>query len=152
MTIKARFVHVNIVAKDYKRLKNFYIKVFGCTTVPTERDLEGEWLDRATGIDTAHIRGVHLRLPGTGATLEIFQYGSQEGGIKSINREGFTHIAFRVDDPSAALEKVIAEGGGLVGEPVTVDVHGAGRISFVYARDPEGNIIELQRWNEADAR
>ena len=35
------------------------------------------WLDSATGINGAHLRGMHLRLPGYGEhgpTLEIFQY------------------------------------------------------------------------------
>jgi catechol 2,3-dioxygenase-like lactoylglutathione lyase family enzyme len=150
MPIKARFVHVNIVARDFKRLSSFYVKVFGCIPVPPKRDLKGKWLDRATGIDMAHIEGVHLRLPGTGATLEIFQYGSREEGRKSINREGFAHIAFRVDDPLYALEEVIKEGGCRVGNPVTVNVPDAGSVLFVYARDPEGNIIELQRWDTSD--
>ena len=153
MPIPAQFVHVNIVAQDFERLSAFYRKVFGCTPLPPVRDLEGNWLDRATGIDAAHIRGVHLRLPGpgeNGPTLEIFQYNSQEEGKKSINRSGFAHIAFRVDDPVSAIEEVTAEGGGQVGEPVTVDVPGAGTVSFVYAKDPEGKIIELQKWSEKD--
>jgi len=151
MSKGARFVHVNIVAKDFKKLSDFYRKVFGCTPMPPERDLEGGWLDTATGIKNAHIKGVHLRLPGTGEngpTLEIFQYNSHTEGKKSINLSGFAHIAFSVDDPVTALETVIAEGGGRVGEPVTVDVQGAGTVSFVYAKDPEGNVIELQKWEK----
>jgi len=46
--------------------------------------------------------------------------------------------------PAAALAVLQAEGGSQVGEVVSVDIRGAGQIRFVYARDPEGNIIELQ--------
>ena len=151
MSFSARFVHVNIVAKDFKRLCDFYVKVLGCIPVPPERDLKGGWLDRATGIEGAHIRGMHLRLPGyseDGPTLEIFQYDDEEEAPKSINRTGFAHIAFSVEDPLSLLEKVIAEGGGRLGEPVKFDVPGVGTIVFVYAKDPEGNIIELQKWEK----
>jgi hypothetical protein len=34
----------------------------------------------------------------------------------------------------------------MVGEIVTREIPGAGRITFAYVRDPEGNIVELQRW------
>ena len=29
-----RYIHTNIVAKDWRRLADFYIQVFGCTPVP----------------------------------------------------------------------------------------------------------------------
>jgi hypothetical protein len=35
-----------------------------------------------------------------------------------------------------------------VGEIVTTNIQDAGSITFVYARDPEGNIIELQKWHK----
>ena len=68
-----KYTHTNLVARDWRRLADFYIKVFGCTPVPPERDLSGDWLDKATSLQDAHIRGVHLRLPGhgdAGPTLE----------------------------------------------------------------------------------
>jgi hypothetical protein len=34
-----------------------------------------------------------------------------------------------------------------VGEIVSVEIPGAGRITFVYVTDPEGNIVELQHWS-----
>ena len=87
-----RYVHTNIVAQDWRSLADFYILVFDCTPVPPERDLSGEWLDRATGIEGAHIRGIHLRLPGhdeCGPTLEIFQYDTDhEHPIPLASRPG----------------------------------------------------------------
>ena len=74
MTIKAKYVHTNIVAQDWKKLAHFYEQVFGCTLVPPERKLSGRWLEEGTGIPDAQIRGVHLRFPGhgnDGPTLEI---------------------------------------------------------------------------------
>jgi catechol 2,3-dioxygenase-like lactoylglutathione lyase family enzyme len=153
MVVNARFVHTNLVAKDWRRLARFYEQAFGCTPVPPERDLAGQWLDDAVGIPGARIRGIHLRLPGYGAegpTLEIFQYTPEEArSTTAANRPGFGHIAFAVEDVWATREAVLAAGGGELGKVVSVKVAGAGKITFAYLADPEGNIIEVQRWEEA---
>ncbi len=146
-----RYVHTNIIAKDWKKLSLFYQNVFGCRPVPPQRDLSGEWLDRLTGIKNAHLEGEHLALPGYGEslpTLEIFSYGSMDAGNpKVINGMGLGHLAFEVDDVAAVLEQVIREGGGQVGELVKTEYPNRVTATFVYAKDPEGNIIELQSWS-----
>jgi predicted enzyme related to lactoylglutathione lyase len=146
-----RYVHTNLVAKDWKKLSEFYTKVFQCVPKPPERDLYGEWLDNLTGIKNARIGGIHLLLPGykeNGPTLEIFQYRkNEENGRKTINLEGYGHIAFAVSDVDACLEEVKKHGGSAVGETVNTEVAGVGKLHVVYAKDPEGNIIEIQKWD-----
>jgi predicted enzyme related to lactoylglutathione lyase len=146
-----RFVHVNLIARDWRSLAGFYERVFGCTPIPPERELAGTWLEEATGIPGAEIRGVHMRLPGCGEggpTLEIFQYNREEEGAKATpNRAGLAHIAFAVDDVLAAQGAVVAAGGGLIGKVVSASIPGAGTVTFAYVTDPEGNIIELQHWS-----
>jgi predicted enzyme related to lactoylglutathione lyase len=144
-----RYVHTNIVAQDWRSLTDFYIQVFGCTPVPPERDLSGEWLERATGIEGARIRGIHLRLPGhgeNGPTLELFQYDADhEHPMPLASRPGLGHIAFAVEDVAAVKVAVLEAGGGAVGEVVSVEIPDAGDFEFAYLKDPEGNIIEIQR-------
>jgi predicted enzyme related to lactoylglutathione lyase len=151
MRSKARYVHTNMVANDWKRLARFYEEVFGCTVVPPERNLSGPWLEKATGVPGAQIEGIQLRLPGhgnEGPTLEIFQYSrEEERPPTAINRPGLAHIAFLVEDVRAAKEAVMAAGGGVVGEIVLVPIPPSGTVEFVYLTDPEGNILELQRWS-----
>ena len=151
MSFTARFAHVNLIARDWKELAQFYEQVLGCERMPPERDASGHELDEATGVRGAHVRGAHLRLPGTGRdgpTLEIFQYFPEGPPARpAINRPGFAHIAFAVDDVPSALDAVLAAGGGALGNVVSLDVPGAGQVKFVYATDPEGNIIELQQWS-----
>ena len=79
--INARFVHTNLNAQDWNKLSQFYQQVFGCIPVPPSRNHAGQWIEDATGVPGAKIRGIHLRLPGygdNGPTLEIFQYNNQE--------------------------------------------------------------------------
>jgi predicted enzyme related to lactoylglutathione lyase len=151
MTLRARFAHTNLIAQDWRKLAEFYRQVFGCTPVPPERNLSGQWLQDATRVPNAQIRGAHLRLPGygdAGPTLEIFQYNQLQARPETaINRPGFAHIAFVVDHVQAARDAVIAAGGHDLGKLVSVEIPDAGEITFVYVTDPEGNIIELQKWS-----
>ena len=149
--IKAKYKHTNIVAKDWRKLADFYQNIFGCTEVPPERACGEKWVERCTSVPGATIEGVHLRLPGyddNGPTLEIFQYNNAENRPETaINRPGFAHIAFEVEDVEAARNEVLVAGGTCVGELVKVDITNAGKITFIYMTDPEGNIIELQKWH-----
>jgi predicted enzyme related to lactoylglutathione lyase len=150
MPLNARYGHTNLIARDWRRLAEFYQVVFGCTPASAERDLRGDWLERASGVPHAHIRGIHLRLPGhgdQGPTLEIFSYDAMPATeLPQANRPGFGHIAFAVDDVAAGIAAVQKAGGSAVGDLVTTEISGAGILDVVYARDPEGNIVELQRW------
>ncbi|MCP4752346.1 MAG: VOC family protein [Proteobacteria bacterium] len=145
-----RFVHTNIVARDWRALISFYRTVFDCVPIDPERDLSGDWLDKGTGIGGARISGQHLRLPGCGEdgpTLEIFQYeGEQTRPYAAPNTPGFAHIAFAVDDVAAAAEAVRQAGGTDIGQLVEKEFPGIGLLVFQYQADPEGNIIELQKW------
>jgi predicted enzyme related to lactoylglutathione lyase len=151
MPIRAKYVHTNLIARDWKRLAQFYRDVFGCEPKGPKRDLSAAWLDRVNSVPNARLRGVHLRLPGyddDGPTLEIFSYDQLiQRGLPRANESGFGHIAFAVDDVDEALKAVIAAGGGAVGEIASAEVKDVGQIRLVYARDPEGNIVELQKWS-----
>lgn len=141
-----RYRHTNLVARDWQRLSAFYQRALGLAPTGQTRDISAEWLGRLTGIPGAHIQGEHLKLPGADVTLEIFGYSALLPGEPALNRAGFAHIAFEVDDVGRALERVMAEGGGYVGERVSAPYPGGVTASFVYATDPEGNLIELQSW------
>jgi predicted enzyme related to lactoylglutathione lyase len=151
MPIPAKYVRTNLIARDWKGLVRFYSEVFGCEAKPPDRDMSGAWLDQLTSLQNAHLSGVHLRLPGygdDGPTLEIFSYNELvEPELPSANQCGFGHIAFAVDDVDEALQAVIAAGGSTVGNSVTTEVNRVGVLRVVYARDPEGNIVELQSWS-----
>jgi len=152
MTIKAKYVHTNLIAEDWKKLSQFYQKVFGCYVVPPERDFKGEKLEAGTGIHGAQLKGVHLRLPGygdDGPTLEIFTYSPQEDKLQTkINRPGYGHLAFQVNDVAKAKELILSEGGQEIGEVVELQVATGAKVIWCYVTDPEGNAIELQKWND----
>ena len=101
----------------------------------------GQWLA---------LEGVHLLLPGhgdSGPTLEIYTYTETlDAEPGEPNRRGISHLAFEVDDVEEMVRSLEDRGGSLMGEVSQGHVEGVGLLTFVYARDPEGNIIELQSW------
>ena len=150
LSMNARYAHTNLIAEDWRALARFYQEVFGCTLLSPERHFQGGDLERGTGVPAARLDGVHLLLPGhgeRGPTLEIFTYGSHEHREpQAANRPGYGHIAFAVDDVPESRAKVIASGGGIVGDVVTLRISPSAQITWCYVSDPEGNIIELQSY------
>lgn len=149
MSIK--YVHTNIIAEDWRKLADFYIKVFQCKAMLPERDLSGEWIEKVTAISDVHIQGVHLELPGyvDGPTLEIFSYDQEDLREEKsrVNTQGYGHLAFHVDDVEEVLEKLMEMGGSKLGDVIKKEYDEIGTLTIVYARDPEGNIVEIQNWS-----
>ena len=150
--IDARFGHVNLIARDWRALADFYVRLFGCELVPPERDYRGDDLAAGTGVPGAALRGAHLRLPGhgpTGPTLEIYQFESMPDGLPpAANRPGFQHIAFAVPSVADARGAVLAAGGRPIGTVVTLQTADGRFVTWTYVTDPEENIIELQSWSD----
>jgi len=148
--MKARYVHTNLIARDFRQLARFYTEVFGCEPVPPERDYEGAALDAGTGLEGATLRGIHLRLPGCGPggpTLELFEYptpAAPDSAAPLPHQPGYGHIGFAVDGVTEARQAVLDAGGAAVGEVVVLRTTAGVTTTWCYVRDPEGNIVELQ--------
>lgn len=148
MAINCKYLHTNLTVKNIERMQKFYVDVFGCKPVRRIDHLTGSWIEEITSVERGEIKYVHLRFPGyekNGPELELVQYLTPTHGYNiTPDTFGFGHLSFAVEDVHKALEEVITAGGASVGKIVTVDVPKRGRLTEVYATDPEGNIIELQ--------
>jgi predicted enzyme related to lactoylglutathione lyase len=146
--MRIQYRHTCIIARDWRRLADFYEQVLGCVFLPPEKELSGDWVERITGVAGAHLYGGHLRLPGhgeTGPTLEIYQYEeSLPSSSPAANREGLGHLAFDVEDVEQAAQAISRWGGSRVGEIVSFREKGGDLRTIAYLADPEGNIVELQ--------
>lgn len=148
MIAGARYLHTNLVARDWRALASFYESLFGCEIVPPERNYAAAEVEAGTGVLGSGLTGVHLRLPGHGdhgPTLEIYTYAvTSDGSSPAVNRPGFAHVAFAVESVPDARNQVLSAGGASVGEIVTVTTATGVEITWCYVADPEGNVIELQ--------
>ncbi len=159
--VQATFRHTNLVAQDWQRLAKFYEIVFGMNVIPPIRDLKGEAFDDGVGWTGVRIQGAHLRFPGFDQlsdtecpTLEIFEYNNMppvSSSDKLINRPGFGHIAFSVQNIQETIDCILKNGGmylkdGELSKDIQKhEIAGKGILFWIYMRDCEANILEIQQ-------
>jgi catechol 2,3-dioxygenase-like lactoylglutathione lyase family enzyme len=136
-----RFDHVGITVADLVKVTAFFaalgFEVEGTTFV------EGEFLDTVIGLPNSRTEIVMLRLPEGGTQLELSRFvrpNSEPGSPAAMANElGLRNVAFEVDDLRAVIDRLAADGYGLVG--------GIGEYEHIwrmaYVRGPEGIIVSL---------
>jgi len=145
-----RLDHVNIVVTDMECAEQFYGGVLGLRR-GFERLLEGEWIERVTGIPGARAYCVFYE-PEGGGRVELLQYLSPPGATLPANRlphtPGVRHVAFEVDDLDGLCARLQAAGVPLVSPPVEVPfrVADAGSKRLCYFHDPEGVLLEVAEY------
>lgn len=137
-----RFDHVGVTVADLERVTAFFLTL-GLEADGPPMSVEGEFLDTVIGIPHSRTRIVMLRTPGGGTALELssFTRPDHEPGAPSAmaNELGLRSVAFEVDDLQGVLDRLAADGYGLVGG--VGDYEGVWRMAYV--RGPEGIIVSL---------
>jgi len=136
-----RFDHVGITVADLTTATSFFVGLG--LEVEGTMFVEGEFVDTVIGIPDSRTEIVMLRSPDGGTGLELSSFirpYHQPGSPNAMANElGLRSVAFEVDDLQAAVDRLAADGYGLVG--------GIGQYESVwrmaYVRGPEGVIVAL---------
>ncbi len=144
---KSEFLHVGLTVSDIQRTVDFYQKYFGFTlgdrgVFPVEFIAAKPQLYRQTEGSYSHF--AFLTSP-DGVTLELFQFVPLLGAEEPIwNRPGYHHICLKVDSCRRVYEQMCADGlkDAYYFEPDRMEIEGDHH--WVFLRDPDGNMIELQ--------
>jgi glyoxylase I family protein len=138
--------HVAICTPDLDRLAAFYTDVLGFTEVMNTSWSDRPIIDRIIDLPGSAARQIMLQAGN--AYLELFEYQSPAGTPADPARnpasQGYTHFCLDVVDIDAEYERLRQEGMTFHGPPPTAEELGSNRIRSIYARDPDGNIVELQ--------
>lgn len=137
-----RFDHVGITVADLDAVTEFFVKL-GLEVEGTRMFVEGEFLDTVIGIPDSRTETVMLRPPDGSTRLELSSFvrpDHQPGSPTAMANElGLRNVAFEVDDLSSTVDRLAADGFGLVGGVGTYeDVW-----RMAYVRGPEGIIVSL---------
>ena len=139
--MKARsFSHAGLTVSDFNTAVKFYWDVFGCPLVGVA-DTPAERVRSFFGVaaEAPRCKIGWLRAPG-GAVLEIFEFQPHEPPIGvPWNRVGLTHIAFNVRNTQRWHDYLTRKGVECVSAP---ERSPRGH-TFFFAKDPDGNLIEL---------
>ena len=141
MAALQRFDHVGITVADLDTVTAFFVglglEVEGRTFV------EGAFIDTVIGIPNSRTEIVMLRPPGGGAGLELSTFirpdhvpGSPNAGANEL---GMRNVGFEVDDLQAIVDRLAADGYGLLGG--IGEYEGIWRMAHV--RGPEGIIVSM---------
>jgi catechol 2,3-dioxygenase-like lactoylglutathione lyase family enzyme len=136
-----RFDHVGITVADLDSATAFFVELG--LEIEGSMLMEGEFVDTVIGIPDSRSEIVMLRPPGGGTGLELSSFvqpDHEPGSPASMANElGIRNVSFEVDDLQAAVDRLAAEGYGLVG--------GIGQYENIwrmaYVRGPEGIIVSL---------
>ena len=135
------FVHVGLVVEDRDETVRFLSLLgFDCGEPAV---FSGEWIDRIVGLENVTVEVVMARAPDGSDVFEVVRFISPSAGAQELapaaNRPGLRHIAFKVNDVRAVVDRVREGGWETVGE--IVDYESA--FLLCYVRGPEGLIVEL---------
>ena len=136
--------HVAMVVNDLEVMLDFYTSILG---FKLERSVDIESREFREGIDIQDARAkiAHLEIPHSDVRLEMFEFAEKRHSPdthSAADLPGYRHIAFIVDDIEKSCAHLKEQGLEFSSEPITLTEPGED-LRFVYFKDPEGNIIEL---------
>lgn len=135
------FDHIGITVADLDLVTEFFVGLG--LEVEGRTSMEGEFLDTVCGIPDSRTEVVMLKPPGGGTRIELgkFLRPDHEPGMPDAmsNVLGLRNIAFEVEDLKGLVDRLAADGYGLVG--------GIGEYEnswlMAYVRGPEGLIVAI---------
>ena len=143
-----RFRHVAIVASDLDVMLEFYTSVLGFRERSRYESASDDFR-RGVGLPHVVAEVVHLGMVDSPVEIEMFQFDDTLAACADrarANLPGYRHIAFVVEDLGAACAQLRDLGVQFFSNPITLGASGSvAGIQFVYFKDPEGNIVELNQ-------
>jgi glyoxylase I family protein len=120
------FHHVAIICSDYPRSKHFYTEILGFSVIAENyREARDSYKCDLALAD--------------GSQIELFSFPSAPVRPSRPEAQGLRHLAFKVDDLDAAIQKLTDK--GVECEPIRVDEYTDKR--FTFFQDPDGLPLEL---------
>ena len=133
--------HIGINVVDLQKVKDFFVGL-GFTVVG-EMTMEGELVDKVTGLKGAKDDMVMLQAPDGQLNLELVNFHNpvDEAGLQpsAANTLGMRHLCFQVEGFDEIVADLQQKGYQLMGEVQNYE----DTFKLCYVQGPEGIIIEL---------
>jgi catechol 2,3-dioxygenase-like lactoylglutathione lyase family enzyme len=139
-----RFDHVGITVEDLDAATAFFVALG--LEPDGEQIVEGDFVSTVVGMKDVRSKIVMLSAPGGGTKVELstFLHPTEPRApqVLPANEPGLRNICFEVDDLQAIVDRLAADGFGLVGG--IADYEGTYRMCYV--RGPEAIIVSLAQF------
>jgi catechol 2,3-dioxygenase-like lactoylglutathione lyase family enzyme len=143
MTLIRGVHHTSFTVANLERSVSFFRDLLGLDVLFT-REVSDAYFGRIVGLPGCRVKAALLRIPGSSHHVELFEYvtpAGQECRPRPCD-PGSCHLSFLVDDLPALHRRLCAQ-VDFVSEPVLIEA-GPNRGGYgIYARDPNGILIEF---------
>ena len=133
--------HISLVVRSLAAAQRFYCAAAGMRPVAQTGAATIVAVDRRL---VAPQPFEHRLLAGRNGYLRLIAphelAGAPDSGANPINRAGFRHFCVQNREIAVLSDPVTAHGGMLIAQPLDL---GTGN-QYAYARDPEGNVMEIE--------
>ena len=133
--------HIGIVVGDMERSLFFWRDMMGFCVIADFWE-EGSYIETVEALKNVKLHMIKLAAP-DGMLIELLKdHGnpSSRAGNNMLCDIGIRHIAFTADDAEATWSRFGEMGFETLSRPV---VSPDGKAKLFFARDPEGNLLEL---------
>ncbi len=138
-----RFDHITFVVRDVEEAKRF----FGLLGFRETRSvvISGEQMEHYMGVKNIEADHITLAIENPHAEVQLLHYHHPDvivdADIGKLNRLGFNHVCFAVDDLEAEVARLTASGVKL--RNAVMDFHNR---KLVFLHGPEDITVELAQW------
>ena len=138
-----RFDHITFVVRDVEEAKRF----FGLLGFRETRSvvISGKQMEHYMGVKNIEADHITLAIENPHAEVQLLHYHHPDvivdADIGKLNRLGFNHVCFAVDDLEAEVARLTASGVKL--RNAVMDFHNR---KLVFLHGPEDITVELAQW------
>ena len=138
------FWHAGVTVRDMDAALRFYRDALGLE-VESVTPLDGGYAGPIVGLEIGGILAVFLKVPGSDARIELFEYRGIERHSASARPCDFGagHFCLYVDDLEAVHDNLSALGFSARGPVIPISEGPRTGAKVVYAIDPDGYHVEL---------
>jgi glyoxylase I family protein len=137
--------HTGVTVSNLERSLAFWRDILGFELSHTAHQT-GELAREITGVAGAELKLAVLKAPG-GHKIELLEYLGPPDRMKHADRRpcdvGSVHVALRVNDLNAVLQRIASSGWKTAGKPQTLQSGPNAGKRVVYVRDPDGTTLEF---------
>jgi catechol 2,3-dioxygenase-like lactoylglutathione lyase family enzyme len=133
--------HAGIVVQDMQKSLHFWRDVMGLKVTADFR-AEDKYIETLQHLEGVKLHMIKLTAP-DGSMIELLRDSGNPTPPPERNQlcdRGIRHLAFTVADAESAFQQLHKAGCETLSSPVTAP---DGKARLFFARDPEGNLIEI---------
>ncbi|MCH8843281.1 MAG: VOC family protein [SAR324 cluster bacterium] len=134
--------HISFTVSDLQRSIAFYRDGLGLKLLGT-MDRDEAFSSKVTGVPGATLKIAFLGT--TNCNVELIEYLTPQGrkADTATCNVGSAHVAFNVENFQEMIDRVLAAGGRMIGQPTLIPSGRHKHRQAVYLEDPDNNTIEF---------